>query len=225
MFGGEVRAQEGEGRSCHRLDSFFNHFLGSATLPHPSRHPFNGAVPVGRCALRKRAAPEGGARGQRERAARVDGASGRRERAAREGGAGSVRGQVSNFASNKNAAFFLSTARDIAEAEGRNQNKTKGALFRSAERPFWVVLVLFGTARDRENARAGAEWAGFAHRTTNPPRPAASIIRLLSGASTRTSFHLRFSPDPRQTSSSVKQSSSVVKTTPSTRAISRASST
>ena len=51
------------------------------------RHHQNGAVPVGRCALRKRAAPEGGARGQRERAARVDGASGRRERAAREGGA------------------------------------------------------------------------------------------------------------------------------------------
>ena len=51
------------------------------------RHHQNGAVPVGRCALRKRAAPEGGARGQRERAARVDGASGRREREAREGGA------------------------------------------------------------------------------------------------------------------------------------------
>ena len=51
------------------------------------RHHQNGAVPVGRCALRKRAAPEGGASGQRERAARVDGASGRRERAAREGGA------------------------------------------------------------------------------------------------------------------------------------------
>ena len=32
--------------------------------------------------------------------------------------------------------FFLSTARDIAEAEGRNQNKTTGALFCSAESPF-----------------------------------------------------------------------------------------
>ena len=122
-------------------------------------------------------------------------------------------------------AFFLSTARDIAEAEGRNQNKTTGALFFSAESPFWSFLVLFGTARDRENAREGGERAGFAHRTTNPPRPAASIIRLLSGASTRTSIHLRFPPDPRRASSSVKQSSSVVKTTPSTRAISRASST
>ena len=50
------------------------------------RHRHNGAVPVERRVLRKRAAPEGGASGQRERAARVDGASGRRERVAREGG-------------------------------------------------------------------------------------------------------------------------------------------
>ena len=74
--------------------------------------------------------------------------------------------------------FFLSTARDIAEAEGKNQNKTTGALFFSAESPFWSFLVLFGTARDRENAREGGERAGFAHRTTNPPRPAASISYL-----------------------------------------------
>ena len=57
--------------------------------------------------------------------------------------------------------FFLSTAHDMAEAEGGNQNKTTGAMFRSAENPFWVILVLFGTTRDRENARGGVVVAVF----------------------------------------------------------------
>ena len=50
--------------------------------------------------------------------------------------------------------FFLSTARDIAEAEGRNQNKTTGALFCSAESPFLVVLsTIWHCTRPRNSAR------------------------------------------------------------------------
>ena len=48
----------------------------------------------------------------------------------------------------------MSTARDIAEAEGRNQNKTTGALFCSAESPFLVVLsTIWHCTRPRKRAR------------------------------------------------------------------------